>query len=414
MKFKNKKAFIAFSLFLLIILILIISILFCNKKEKSNIPVLKITLNNISLNEINNNSKEIKYKDNLLKIYNQNKLIFKDKITIKGRGNSTWQWPKKPYQITLSNDNNLLNLGKSNKFVLLANYIDETLIRNDLAFYIANKLNMKYTPKGTNIDLYINDIYQGVYYLTNKIDISEGSVNLKDDLGILVELDNVYYYQDDYLITNRYKDHIVLKDVKKENLKDEALNMFMNKYNQLEQAVKDHNWEKITSIADIESLAKHHLVYELTHNGDAYRSSFFMYMDGRDDLIHFGPVWDFDRAFDNDITNKIKGGNHQISDGYSDNLVDETFNKYSELMALLTQFDEFKSIIKEIWYKYMQNGLEDIENQIDNNYNILNKSATKNIKTWNYSNTYKEYIDELKERINLIYVSFNGTINNIY
>ena len=413
MKSNSKKAIIAFSVFIAIILFIMIINVIVNKIENANsIPTLKISLKDITLNEINNNSKKIKYKDNKIEITANNKKI-NDTITIKGRGNSTWNYPKKPYQIEFSNEVNLLGLGKSKKFVLLANYIDETLLRNDIAFYMANKLNMPYVLRGKNVNLYIDDEYQGVYYLTNKVEISEGSLNLKNDNAILVELDNIYFYQEDYYVSNKYKDHLVIKDVKDKSLKQESILSFINKYNKLEEAVTNHNWDEIISLIDIDSLAKHHIIYELTRNGDAYRSSFFMYMDGNDDKIHFGPVWDFDMAFSNN-NSKINEANSKLPDGYNESVIDDTYNKYSQVFYMLTNFDEFKRVIKDNWNEYMTNALYDIEKEIDNNYYLLNDVANKNIRKWDYEKKYSEYIVTFKEDIESIYNSFSSFVANKY
>lgn len=394
---------------IVLVVLIILGIIYISKNNKDDIPVLNIDLNNITLEEINNNSKTIKYPDNSLKLTYGDE-TFNDNIVIKGRGNSTWLWPKKPYQITLSKKTNLLNLGTSSKWVLLANYIDETLIRNHMAFYIANMLDMEYVSLGSNIHLYIDDQYQGIYYLLPKVEISQASVNLRNNDGVLVELDNVYYYdEDDTVITNRFKDHLVLKDVKNESLKENAYNNFIEKYNQLEVAVANHNWDKILELVDIESLAKHNIVYELSRNNDAYRSSFYMYMDGENDKIHFGPVWDFDRAFGN--TNHGPNQTNTIED---EAFSDETYNKYSEMFFELVQFDEFKSVIKEVWNKYMLDGLDKIQKEINANYQLLEKEAKRNNRKWQYSRKYKDYVNDLSKTIETIYSSYRGVVENIY
>ena len=392
---------------LIIVTILILGTFYLSKKPKEDIPTLKIILNNTTLNEINDNSKEIKYKNNSIKIID-NKTKTKDNVTIKGRGNTTWNWAKKPYQIQFDEEVELFELGKSNKYILLANYVDETLLRTDIAFYIASKLNMQYAPKGTWVNLYIDGEYLGVYYITNKIEISNGSVDLKDDLGIIVELDNIYYYEDEYYITDTYKDHLVIKDVNNKAKKEEAISKFMDKYALLEKAVEEHNWNKIIEIIDIESLAKHHIVYELTWDADAYKSSFFMYMDGSDDKIHFGPVWDFDRSYDNNIREKVSN----LSVKIPTEVKNGRYDKYSEMMFEIVNFPEFKNAMKKEWNKYMENGLEDILDRLTLKSELLEKDANRNIKTWNYKYTYKEYTNELLEKVKNAYNNFSVVMRN--
>ena len=47
---------------------------------------------------------------------------------IKGRGNSTWNYPKKPYALKLDKDASLLGMPAGKRWDLLANYIDRTEI----------------------------------------------------------------------------------------------------------------------------------------------------------------------------------------------------------------------------------------------------------------------------------------------
>lgn len=53
---------------------------------------------------------------------------------IRGRGHSTWEWPKKPYKIKLDDKASLLGMSEAKRWVLLANYADESLLRNTAAF----------------------------------------------------------------------------------------------------------------------------------------------------------------------------------------------------------------------------------------------------------------------------------------
>ena len=61
----------------------------------------------------------------------QNSTLYNGKTEIKGRGNSTWiHFPKKPYRLKLDKKTDLFGLGKNKHWNLLANYIDDSLMRN--------------------------------------------------------------------------------------------------------------------------------------------------------------------------------------------------------------------------------------------------------------------------------------------
>ena len=57
--------------------------------------------------------------------------------SIRGRGNSTWSYPKKPYNLKLDEKAEILGMPKHKRWVLLANWMDRTLLRNRVAFQIA-------------------------------------------------------------------------------------------------------------------------------------------------------------------------------------------------------------------------------------------------------------------------------------
>ncbi|HEY0892896.1 MAG TPA: CotH kinase family protein, partial [Cellvibrio sp.] len=68
-------------------------------------------------------------------------------LEIRGRGNSTWSWNKKPYRLKLANSTEMLGMPASKHWVLLANYADKTLMRNDVAFMLSRHLGMEYTVR---------------------------------------------------------------------------------------------------------------------------------------------------------------------------------------------------------------------------------------------------------------------------
>ena len=52
---------------------------------------------------------------------------YKKEIKIRGRGNSTWKQPKKPFQIKFDKKVSFFDMKEDKKWVLLANYLDKTM-----------------------------------------------------------------------------------------------------------------------------------------------------------------------------------------------------------------------------------------------------------------------------------------------
>ncbi len=89
--------------------------------------------------------------------------------TLTGRGNTTFGEYKMPYNIKFNKAVSLVaGTDNTNKWCLLANYGDDSQIRNAICYYIARELGISYTSEVEFISLYINGLYQGLYNLANK------------------------------------------------------------------------------------------------------------------------------------------------------------------------------------------------------------------------------------------------------
>ena len=268
------------------------------KFPDNGVPRMNITLNGVTLEEINRGSKEIKHEGNKVELYEGEDILGFDNVRVKGRGNGTWVQEKKPYQIKFSEKVDLFGLGKARKWVLLANAMDATNLRTKTALYLEDLLGMKYKFDGKFVELYVDEEYEGLYYLTHAVEIGESVVDLRDPMGVLVELDNMYYWGEDYRESGN-GDYLVLKDAVDEGNGEAAMREFVSKYDEFERAVAERNYERVGDLVDVESFAQDYLLSEFSVNPDAYWTSFYMYKDGADDKIHSGPGWDFDLAFAN-------------------------------------------------------------------------------------------------------------------
>jgi hypothetical protein len=80
------------------------------------------------------------------------------KTEVKGRGNSTWGYPKKPYRLKLNKKAEICGLGKAKNYVLLANHLDPTLMLNSVAFKIGRLLELPFTNHAIPVDVVLNSI----------------------------------------------------------------------------------------------------------------------------------------------------------------------------------------------------------------------------------------------------------------
>lgn len=267
---------------------------------------------------------------------------------IKGRGNSTWHYPKKPYQIKLSEQADLLETGdvkeKEATWILLANYVDESLLRNQITFDLAADFKLPFIPHCASVDLFYDGEYRGVYLLCEKTEISKGRVSIRDmekaieeaNPGIkdYAELTAAEGSMDSGLIYRYYPDLKAPKDIRggylleldygprareeaswfctenqqyvtvksPEYVPEEGMLYIASLYQQFERAVFAGGTDPKTgkdyrSLCDLNSLAKCFLLMELAKDNDAFFSSTYFYKPEDKDKLYAGPVWDFDTGY---------------------------------------------------------------------------------------------------------------------
>ena len=143
-------------------------------------------------------------------IINDNKININQTASIKIRGQSTSMFPKKPYKIKFDKKQEILGLsGKYKKWVLLANYLDKSLIRNLLAFKISKIMGLEFTPRCEPVDLIMNGNFRGNYLICDQIEVKEGRFDIEeiteDDEtgGYLIEIDARAASEEKYFTTNK-------------------------------------------------------------------------------------------------------------------------------------------------------------------------------------------------------------------
>ncbi len=368
----------------------------------NGIPIIDIKLKDVSLDDVHKD-KDKEFNDNKISIYSNNKL-FKGKIGFKGRGNYTWTLDKKPYRISFDEKTKILDLPLAKKFVLLANHADDSLLKNDFTYSVAKRMNLNYSFTGEFVDLYIDKHYIGNYYVTPKIDIAKEIVDLKDDNALLVELDNNYYEDEEKYFTSKIlNDHIVLKDSNSKK-EDNSFKVFEDKYNIVEECIINQDYYCLEDNIDIDSFIKYYIISEFSENPDSLRSSLFMYMDGLDDKIHIGPIWDFDIAYG--LKGKYSSYNQFL---IKDNMINE--EEASKLFYNLLKINEFEDKVIAYWNNSAKDIYKDEINKLDKKIKYLNKAGSYNNDYWNY-NSYDRSTSIFKRWLNNRYSFINNTIGN--
>lgn len=227
---------------------------------------------------------------------------FCELTNMKGRGNSTWYNPKKPYAIKFDKKKSLMSFPEDKSWVLLANYFDPTLLRNDLAFYMGSEISsFGWTPHFKQVDLILNGQYKGIYQLGEKVKIAKNRVNVGDD-GFLMEIDERALTEEDarYFTVGHITNPINIKDPDVE-YNDDDYNYIKTYLEAADAALfsedftnQDNGWQKYM---DMDTFVDWYLINEISKNNDGiFFSSCYMNLK-RGGKLKMGPLWDYDIAF---------------------------------------------------------------------------------------------------------------------
>jgi hypothetical protein len=248
-------------------------------------------------------------------ISEEGKKIYTDSLEIRGRGNYSWNFEKKPYRIKLYNKTNVLdNPAEARNWTLISNHGDKTLMRNLLAFDVSRRLEMPYTPAGQAVNLFLNGEYKGCYQLCDHIDVRKNRVDVKEmkptDIsgenltgGYLIEIDAYANGEALWFSSQRNYIPVTIKSPDSDEIAPSQKDYIQNHFNAWERAVFSSTYTNPTTgfrkYMDTQTFVRHFLVGEFSGNTDTYWSV-YLYKQRNDDKFYVGPVWDFDLAYDND------------------------------------------------------------------------------------------------------------------
>jgi uncharacterized repeat protein (TIGR02543 family) len=303
---------------------------------------------------------------------------------VKGRGNSTWTMPKKPFKLKFNSKVDLFGNGLAKTWTLIANYSDKSLIRNYMAYNIGELVESDYCTKTEMIVLYLNDEYLEVYLICEQNEVGKTRVDIDEsydnqNTGYLLELDG--RAPDEGLIN---QDYIVVRDIpfaiKSPDVDDERFNLeYINYIKQyLEEtfeALDSKDINLLNNYLNIESFAKAYIVHELLNFCDVGFSSFYIYKD-KDGLLCAGPLWDFDLSSGN--------AEHVVPANSPNNLYAKDTNIF---YFKLYEFDDFKNAVKSI----LNEKYSDIKNKINEicDYALtLSHSFERNFIKWDILSIY--------------------------
>lgn len=344
---------------------------------------------------------------------------YNNKIGIEFRGSSSQMFPKKPYGFETKDENGeklevaLLGMPEEEDWTLNATYNDKTLMRDGLTYILAGRV-MEYAPRVRYIELVINEDYQGIYLLIEKIKRSKNRVQIakigKSDNdgdaltgGYLIQIDRAPTPNIDEGWVSPFAPFkgaaqttfFQYEYPKAKNITPQQRKYIREYVTHFENVLQSNRFndplEGFRKYIDEQSLMDYIIFNELTKNVDAYRLSTYFYKqrDSEGGKIKFGPVWDYNLGL---------GNVDYCTNGNPEGLVITDFNQvcphdnwvvhfwWNKFLEDTTLYND----LKQRWRYLRQHQLatENILNTVDSLANLLNEAQFRNFKKWPILNQY--------------------------
>ena len=218
---------------------------------------------------------------------------------IRGRGHSTWSYPKKPYRLNFAKATSLFGLTANKNWVLLANYRDPTLISNTIAFKLGELFKFPWTNHVFHVEVVLNGKYQGSYVLTEHTRVGAGRVDINPDGSFLVEIDNNFDEEPGFRTPNLDLPVMISHPEGGADAYDPMFDFVREALNQMDEFLSDPNFPNNgwKDIVDVYSAVDYLIINEITANWEIDQPrSVWMYKEAGG-KIKMGHLWDFDWGF---------------------------------------------------------------------------------------------------------------------
>ena len=307
---------------------------------------------------------------------------------LKGRGNNSFRYLKKPWQIKLAEKAPLAGAGEAKTWVLLAEWTDISLLRNRIVLDMSREIGLRNAVKCAHADVWINGLYQGLYLVCEKIQIGKERIpaaNLEKatekvnpeplNPGKLVtakggEFPLIRSYpaiQDPEDITGGYiatiekfprmRDYVIpgfrtaqglSVKIKEPTCPSKAQAEYLaRRITEMQEAliaedgVHPATGKRFEEYLDTDSFARRFLIEDWSKNYDYAGGSQFLYKDSdrTDPLIYAGPSWDYDLSFGNMKDRGYSPGGRHVTQS----------QRTSNIWWLLSRHEPFMEQVRRIW-----------------------------------------------------------------
>lgn len=323
---------------------------------------------------------------------------FEASTEVRGRGNSTWSRPKKPYRIKLNKKASILGLASAKNWVLLAENYDETLMLNSVSMKIGRLLGVKYANHTIPVELTVNGEFLGQYTLTEQVEVKTNRIEIEDG-GLLLEMDT-YFKRDWKFRTPAYNLPVQIKYPKLKNYSLIDANAEHAKikadFEEFESRVYSSSFPNsgYLELFDREAFVDYLIVYMLTANGEINHPKSTFIHKAKEGKYTMGPLWDFDWAFSFNEHNK-----HFIR--ANDPLFWTGNNIGTVFFKRLLSDPSTKNLLIQKWSVFKSAHFNKLIAYVDEYAELITESQKRDQLRWNMGSVnFENDVNELKSWLN--------------
>ena len=222
--------------------------------------------------------------------------------SVRGRGNTTWYWSKKPYLIKMDAKTSFFGFPAHKRWILLANFMDKTLMRNLIAMKVSSMTSLAWTPRCHSVELVLNGEHKGTYLLIEQVRVDKNRVNIKD--GYLFEsdfhFDNEIQWMDPHGRCVQFGEGIPfgIKDPDSDEITAEQIQEAKDLIYRTAEAIYGPDFRDpeigYAAFIDVASFIDYWIVFEVMGNHELGNPGSVFYSWSRGGKLTAGPCWDFD------------------------------------------------------------------------------------------------------------------------
>jgi len=326
---------------------------------------------------------------------------------------------KKPYKLKFLTKEKFLGKGyaKAKKWTLLANAGDKTMMRNAVTSAMGQFTSLKFNPAAKFADLILNGSYMGTYQISDQVEVRPHRVDITEqdypltsssDItgGYLLEVDG--FKDGNYFISNTYQAPIRIHYPEDEEIETKQTTYIRNYINNsFERALSASTFtdalKGYRAYVDTMSLIDWYISTEVSANIDGFYSTYF-YKEKDDPRLYWGPLWDYDIAYNNDSRVRSEQG---LSSSVNSLMADIAYNGSKRWVVRMWEDPWFQKKVCTRFQELIDSGLEEyMQAKVDSLQQLLSQSQQLNYQKWGINrrayhemvlySSYDQYVSDLK------------------